>query len=265
MRLIDTHSHVYSEAFEGEHEEMIKRAFDSGVEKIYMPNIDLSSVEPMKQIHAKYPNRCLMMMGLHPTSVGEDVKAVLPRIKAYLEDGSDYHAVGEIGIDLYWDKTHLAEQQWAFREQIQWAKDQSLPIVIHCRDAFDEILTILDEVNDKRLYGIFHCFTGNLEQAGHILGYGGFKLGIGGVVTFKNAGLDKVVAQLAMEDLVLETDAPYLAPHPYRGKRNEVAYVKEVALKLADVFGITLEEVAEISRSNALRIFEPNRKAIESN
>jgi TatD DNase family protein len=265
MRLIDTHSHIYSDAFKGEHEAMIQRAFEAGVEKIYMPNIDLDSVEAMKQIHTMHPERCLMMMGLHPTSVGADVKEVLPKIKAYLEDGSDYYAVGEIGIDLYWDKTYLAEQEWAFREQIQWAKDKSLPIVIHCRDAFDEILKILDEVNDDQLKGIFHCFTGNFEQAKHILGYGGFKLGIGGVVTFKNAGLDKVVVQLKMENLVLETDAPYLAPHPYRGKRNEAAYVKEVALKLADVFGITLEEVAEISRSNALRIFEPNRKAIESN
>ncbi|MAY84109.1 MAG: hydrolase TatD [Flavobacteriales bacterium] len=263
--MIDTHSHIYSEAFEGEHEAMIQRAFDLGVEKIYMPNIDLDSVDAMKKIHDMYPDRCLMMMGLHPCSVDANVKEVLPQIKAFLEDGSDYYAVGEIGIDLYWDKTHLAEQEWAFREQIQWAKDRSLPIVIHCRDAFDEILAIMDEVNDDDLKGIFHCFTGGIEQAKHILGYGGFKLGIGGVVTFKNAGLDKVVGQLSMDDLVLETDAPYLAPHPYRGKRNEAAYVKEVALKLADIFGKSVEEVGEISRSNALSIFEPNHKEIESN
>lgn len=265
MRLIDTHSHIYSASFEGEQEQMIQRAFDAGLEKIYMPNIDLESVEAMKAVHANFPDRCLMMMGLHPTSVGAEVKEVLPKIKAYLEDGSDYYAVGEIGIDLYWDKSYLAEQEWAFREQIKWAKEKALPIVIHCRDAFDEILKIMDELNDDQLTGIFHCFTGSVEQAGHILDYGGFKLGIGGVVTFKNAGLDKVVEKLSIEDLVLETDAPYLAPHPYRGKRNEAAYVKEVALKLADIFEIPLEEVAEISRSNALRIFEPNRNPIESN
>jgi len=258
MQLIDTHSHLYADAFEGEEKEMLRRAFDAGLEKIYMPNIDLDSVKPMKKISQMEPDRCLMMMGLHPSSVDANVESVLPKIKVFLEDGSPYYAVGEIGIDLYWEKKYQAEQEWAFREQIQWAKDKSLPIVIHCREAFDEILNILDEVNDDQLSGIFHCFTGDLDQANHILNYGGFKLGIGGVVTFKNSGLDTVVSQLNMEDLVLETDAPYLAPVPYRGKRNETAYVKEVALKLADVLGLTLEEVAKVSSKNALSIFEQN-------
>lgn len=234
---------------------MIQRAFEAGVDKIYMPNIDLGSVAGMKEINRQHPEQCLMMMGLHPCSVTADVEKVLQGIKGHLEEGKSYYAVGEIGIDLYWDKTFIKEQEWAFREQIKWAKEKELPIVIHCREAFDEILSILDEVNDESLQGIFHCFTGTVEQGRQILDYGGFKLGIGGVVTFKNSGLDKVVKELGIDDLVLETDAPYLAPAPYRGKRNESAYVKEVALKLADIFKISLEEVAKVTTKNAKEIF----------
>lgn len=254
MHFTDTHSHLYSANFD-DRDAMINRAIAAGVEKIYMPNIDSSSIEGMKSVQQAFPRNCFMMMGLHPCSVNEKVEDELQKIENALDDGSSYYAIGEIGIDLYWDKTHLKEQQMAFRKQIEWAKQRDLPIVIHCRESFEEILDILDEVNEPSLRGIFHCFTGTLEQAQHILGYGNFKLGIGGVLTFKNSGLDKVVEQLKMEDLVLETDAPYLAPHPYRGKTNESAYLLEVAKKLTSTLNISLEEVAEISNANTQQIF----------
>ncbi len=255
MYFTDTHSHLYSDAFDEDRDEMIQRAFHSKVEMIYMPNIDSTSIDGMKAVHKAYPENCLMMMGLHPCSVKEDVEEELGKIKNALEDGSEYYAIGEIGIDLYWDKTHIKEQEYAFREQIKWAKEKDLPIVIHCRESFDEILSILDEVNEDSLRGIFHCFTGTIEQAKHILSFGDFKLGIGGVVTFKNSGLDKVVEQLRMEDLVLETDSPYLSPVPYRGKRNESSYLIEVASKLSSVLDISMEEIAHISNANAEMIF----------
>lgn len=259
MTFIDTHSHLYADAFDGERDEMIKRAFDAGVEEIFMPNIDLSSVEGMQSVHDKYPDRCHMMMGLHPCSVDENVESTLQKIKQLLDTVGPYYAVGEIGIDLYWDKSHFKEQEYAFREQIKWAKARNLPIVIHCRDAFDEILSIMDEVNDDELKGIFHCFTGNLKQARHILNYGSFKLGIGGVITFKNAKLDKVVKELKTDDLVMETDSPYLAPHPFRGKRNESAYLIKVAEKLAEIFDLSLEEIGKISSQNAREIFQGDK------
>jgi TatD DNase family protein len=234
---------------------MIQRAIEAGVEKFFLPNIDSSSLKGMKELAVKYPLRCFPMMGLHPCSVNEKVEQELELVKKELDE-FHYHAVGEIGIDLYWDKSFQAEQEMAFRKQIAWAKEKNLPIVIHCREAFDEILKILDEVNDESLSGIFHCFTGNLEQAKHILGYGNFKLGIGGVVTFKNSGLDKVVSQLKLEDLVLETDSPYLAPTPFRGKRNESSYLLKVAEKLADIYQLSLEEVAEVSTKSALQTFK---------
>ncbi|MEQ8910496.1 MAG: TatD family hydrolase [Vicingaceae bacterium] len=253
--LIDTHTHLYSEQFSEDREAMIQRAIEAGVEKFFLPNIDSSSVKGMKELAVKYPLRCYPMMGLHPCSVNDKVEEELALVKKELDE-ANYLAVGEIGIDLYWDKSFQAQQEMAFRQQIEWAKEKNLPIVIHCREAFDEILNIVDEVNDDRLSGIFHCFTGSLEQAQHILNYGDFKLGIGGVVTFKNAGLDKVVGQLKLEDLVLETDSPYLAPAPFRGKRNESAYVEKVAEKIADIYGISAPEVAEVTTKSALEIFK---------
>ena len=255
MQFIDTHTHLYSEQFDEDQESKIREAIDSGVGKFFLPNIDLDSVKGMNTLVKKYPRQCYAMMGLHPCSVGADYKNVLDQFDKNLAKDSHYIAIGEIGIDLYWDKTFLKEQQDAFRIQINWAKKLNLPIVIHCREAFDEILEILDEVNDDSLKGIFHCFTGNLEQAQHILNYGNVKLGIGGVVTFKNAGLDKVVSQLNIEDLVLETDSPYLAPAPYRGKRNESAYLIRVAEKVAEIFQLSMSEVARITTENALEIF----------
>jgi TatD DNase family protein len=253
--LIDTHTHLYSEQFAEDREAMIQRAIESGIEKFFLPNIDSSSIQGMKELAVKYPLRCYPMMGLHPCSVNERVEQELELVKKELDE-ADYHSVGEIGIDLYLDKSFQAQQEMAFRKQIAWAKEKNLPIVIHCREAFDEILSILDEVNDDSLSGIFHCFTGSLKQAKHILHYGNFKLGIGGVVTFKNSGLDKVVEQLSIEDLVLETDSPYLAPAPFRGKRNESSYLLKVAEKVADIYKLSLTKVAEVTSQNALQIFK---------
>ncbi len=254
MIFTDSHTHIYSSKFLEDREEMIHKAFDEGVERLFMPNIDSTSVEGMLELAEKYPGNCFPMMGLHPCSVGESVSEELYLVEKELKKGI-YYAVGEIGIDLYWDKTYQKQQEEAFRKQIEWAKQMKLPIVIHCREAFDEILAILDELNDADLKGIFHCFTGTIEQAKHILSYGDFYLGIGGVVTFKKAGLDKVVEQLKIENLVLETDSPYLSPSPHRGKRNESAYLKYIAEKVAELLNIPLEEVAEITTENTEKIF----------
>lgn len=254
MNLIDTHTHLYSEQFDEDREEMIKRAMSNGIDGFFLPNIDSKSIVGMKDIVTKYPRNCFAMMGLHPCSVNGDYKKELGLMEKELDENK-FIAIGEIGMDLFWDKTFIKEQETAFRTQIQWAKKKNLPIVIHCREAFKEILAILDELNDENLKGIFHCFTGNLEQAKQILGYGNFKLGIGGVVTFKNSGLDKVVKKLNLSDLVLETDSPYLAPAPYRGKRNESSYLKQVADKVSEIFEIPVNEVAKQTTKNALDIF----------
>jgi TatD DNase family protein len=254
MYFIDTHTHLYSDQFDNDRTQMIEKAIAEGVEKFLLPNIDKSSIEGMKALTKQFPNNCYAMMGLHPCSVNENVEEELRVVEKELASNS-YIAIGEIGMDLYWDKTFVKQQEMAFRKQILWAKERKLPIVIHCREAFDEILTVLDELNDDDLYGIFHCFTGNIEQAKHILNYGNFKLGIGGVVTFKNSGLDKVVEQLHLEDLVLETDSPYLAPAPFRGKRNESAYILRVAEKLAEVYRLPMNELAKQTTISANQIF----------
>ncbi len=254
MILTDTHSHIYLKQFDNDREEAIKRSIDAGVSRIFLPNIDLKSIAMMNHLSDKFPKNCFPMMGLHPCSVEETFEKDLDHMHEELLSGK-YCAVGEIGIDLYWDKTTLGIQQKAFRKQIQWAKEMNLPIVIHARESFDEIFAMLDEENDEKLFGIFHCFTGNEEQARRVLDYGGFKLGIGGVLTFKNAGLDKTVKALSIHDLVLETDTPYLAPHPFRGKRNESSYTLLVAEKLASIFELSLEEVARITTENSRKIF----------
>lgn len=256
MHLIDTHTHLYSDKFNEDREERIRAAIDLGVQQFFMPNIDSSSIEGMKSLVQKFPKHCFAMMGLHPCSVNENVEQELLLVEQELKSHK-YIAVGEIGMDLYWDKSFLPQQEMAFRKQIEWAKELGLPIDIHCRDAFDEILAIMDDLNDESMKGVFHCFTGSLEQAKHILNYGDFKLGIGGVVTFKNSGLDKVVKELSLEDLVLETDAPYLAPSPFRGKRNESAYLVNVADKISDIFEVSVAEVAKQTTKNAIQIFKP--------
>lgn len=232
---------------------MIRKALSSGVKKLYMPNIDSESIEGMLELEKEYPENCFAMMGLHPCSVNAEVEKELKIVEEWLEKRK-FCAVGEIGIDLYWDKTFIKEQEMAFRKQIDWALHYNYPIVIHCREAFDEIFAILSSYSVLPK-GIFHCFSGNFEQAQKIIALNVFKLGIGGVVTFKNAGLDKVVEQIGMEHLVLETDAPYLAPVPFRGKRNESAYLVQVAEKISQLKNISIAEVAEITSKNAVDIF----------
>ncbi len=252
--IIDTHTHLYAEEFNTDRTALIQKAIANGVKKFYLPNIDSTSIDGMHQLEKEFPENCFAMMGLHPCSVNANVEEELAIVKSWL-DKRKYKAIGEIGIDLYWEKAFLKEQQHAFKMQIQWALDHNYPIVIHCREAFDEIYEVLTSF-PKLPRSIFHCFSGNAEQANKIITLGNFKLGIGGVVTFKNSGLDKVVEQIGLEHLVLETDAPYLAPVPFRGKRNEPSYILEVAKKVADIKNISISEVEEITSKNAGFIFE---------
>lgn len=253
---IDTHTHLYSEEFNVDRKAVILSAINLGVEKFFLPNVDSSSIQGMLELEQQFPANCFPMMGLHPCSVKENYLEELTIVKSWL-DKRRFFAIGEIGMDLYWDKTFVKEQEWAFRQQIEWAMEFNYTIVIHCRNAFDEIFTVLKSY-PKLPKGIFHCFSGTFEQAQHILDLGNFKLGIGGVVTFKNSGLDKVVEQLSINDLVLETDAPYLAPNPHRGKRNESAYIPLVAQKIADLKQLSIEDVALITTKNAEEIFANN-------
>ena len=253
MMFIDTHTHLFVEQFNEDREEVVQRATDAGVEVMLLPNIDLESIPQMNELAAKYPNNCFPMMGLHPGSVDQNWKRTLQTIEKELFENK-YIAVGEIGIDLYWSREFEEAQKEVFRQQVLWAKELGKPIVIHAREAFDEIFEIIDELNDESLTGIFHCFTGTLEQANHVIDYGGFKMGLGGVLTYKKSGLDKVIENVDLKHLVLETDSPYL-PTPYRGKRNESSYLLHIAEKLADVQSITLKQVAEVTTQNAKEIF----------
>jgi len=253
MIITDTHTHLYSEQFDEDRNEMMQRAIDAGVSRFFIPAIDSTYIDAMLSLEKDFPSNIFLMMGLHPTHVNENVEEELSFVKKWL-DKREFYALGEIGIDLYWDKTFLKEQQTAFKTQITWAKEKNLPIVIHCREAFDEIFEVLEEVNDDKLFGIFHCFSGNLEQAKKAISYN-MKLGIGGVVTFKNGKIDKFLNEIPLEHIVLETDAPYLAPTPFRGKRNESSYITKVLDKLADIYKTTPEEVAEITTLNSKNIF----------
>ena len=254
MMFIDTHTHLFVEQFNEDREEVVQRATDAGVEVMLLPNIDLESIPQMNELAAKYPNNCFPMMGLHPGSVDQNWKQTLQTIEKELFENK-YIAVGEIGIDLYWSREFEEAQKEVFRQQVLWAKELGKPIVIHAREAFDEIFEIIDELNEESLTGIFHCFTGTLEQANHVIDYGGFKMGLGGVLTYKKSGLDKVIENVDLKHLVLETDSPYLPPMPYRGKRNESSYLLHIAEKLADVQSITLKQVAEVTTQNAKEIF----------
>jgi TatD DNase family protein len=257
MNLIDTHTHLFAKEFEEDIDEVIQRAKAQGITKFLLPNIDETSIEPMRSLTAKYPNECYSMMGMHPCSITKDYIKQIELVKEWHQK-EKFIAVGEIGLDLFWDKSLLFEQQEAFKLQIELAKELKLPIVIHVRDSFDESFEIIDQLNDENLTGIFHCFTGTVEQAQKIINYGGFKLGVGGVVTFKNSGLDKVLKEIDLQHLVLETDSPYLAPTPHRGKRNESSYVYNVADKLSDIHEISIDKIAEITTKNALEIFNLN-------
>lgn len=253
MIITDTHTHLYSEQFNEDRNEMMQRALDKGVSRFFVPAIDSNYLEAMLDLEKAFPNNVFLMMGLHPTHVNENVKEELEFVKKWL-DKRTFYAVGEIGIDLYWDKTFLKQQQQAFKTQIQWAKEKNLPIVIHCRDAFDEIFEVLETEKDDKLFGIFHCFSGNLEQAKKAISYN-MKLGIGGVVTFKNGKIDQFLAEIPIEHVVLETDAPYLAPTPFRGKRNESSYITKVLDKLADIYKLTPQEIAAITTQNSKDVF----------
>jgi TatD DNase family protein len=254
--LIDTHTHIYSSKFDEDRDDVIQDCISKGVKKLLLPNIDSTSTDSMLELAAKYPENCLPMMGIHPCSINnETIEKELAHAKEYLFSDRKFIAVGEIGIDLHWDKTTLEAQVTAFKTQIEWAKELGLPIAIHARESFDEIFEVLDEVNDNKLRGVLHCFTGNLEQAKQVINYGGFKLGIGGVVTFKNGGLDKFLKEIPLEHLILETDAPYLAPSPFRGKRNSSQYIPLIGEKLADIYGCSLPEIANITTKNAIELF----------
>jgi TatD DNase family protein len=254
MTYIDTHAHLYADQFSEDRDEMIQRAFKQGVNKLFLPNIDEDSIQGMHDLIEKYPNQCFAMMGIHPCDIQKDWKGQLTTIQSYF-DPKKHIAIGEIGMDLYWDQSLQKEQTEAFKAQINWAKMVQKPIVIHCRDAFDEIFAVLDDLNDSKLTGIFHCFTGNEEQANKIISYGGFYLGIGGVVTFKNSGLDNVLKDISPDHLVLETDAPYLAPAPHRGKRNESSYIPLIAKKLSSIYGVDENEIGKITTHNAMKVF----------
>ncbi len=253
MILTDTHTHLYSEAFEEDRDIVIQNALDNGVIRFFIPAIDSTYSQSMLDLQKKYPEHIYLMMGLHPTHVKENFKDELEHVKEMLREHK-FFAIGEIGIDLYWDKTFLKEQQEAFRFQIQLAKKHKLPIVIHCRDAFNEIFEVLEEEKGNDLYGIFHCFTGTLEQARRAISYN-MRLGIGGVVTFKNGKIDTFLKEIDLKHIVLETDSPYLAPVPYRGKRNESAYLVNVLKKLSDIYAVNEEVIAAITTQNSKEVF----------
>ncbi|MCP4055196.1 MAG: TatD family hydrolase [Mesoflavibacter sp.] len=253
MIITDTHTHLYSEAFDEDRDQMMQRALDAGVTRFFVPAIDSTYTEGMLALEKDYPNNVFLMTGLHPTHVKDNYNEELEHVVDML-DKHKFYAIGEIGIDLYWDKSTLSIQQDAFRQQIQLAKQHELPIVIHCRDAFDEVFEILEEEKADNLYGIFHCFTGSLEQAKQAISYN-MKLGIGGVATFKNGKIDQFLNQIDLKHIVLETDAPYLAPTPYRGKRNESSYITKVLEKLSDIYQVSEEKIAEITTENSKDVF----------
>jgi len=254
MILTDTHTHLYSKEFDNDRSLLIERAIEMGVSRFFLPNIDVASIPLMLEVEQQFTNNCFVMMGLHPCSVKADVEQELEVMEQWLSKRK-FVAIGEIGIDLYWDKTFFKQQQFAFRKQIEWAKKYQLPYVIHSRNSFDEVMEIVSEFKGDTIKAIFHCFSGNVQQAEQVIAAGDFKLGIGGVVTFKNSGLDKVVEAIDLKYLVLETDAPYLAPTPHRGKRNEPDYLLLIAKKIAEIKNISVEEVAEITTQNSKYVF----------
>jgi TatD DNase family protein len=253
MIITDTHTHLYSQEFNEDRTEMIQRAIDAGVSRFFIPAIDSSYTKSMYDLEQEHPDNVFLMMGLHPTYVKENYLEELHHVEEELAKRK-FYALGEIGIDLFWDKTFLKEQQIAFRTQIQWAKKYKLPIVIHCRDAFDEVFEVLEQEKSNDLFGIFHCFTGTYEQALQAISFN-MKLGIGGVVTFKNGKVDQFLDQISLKDIVLETDSPYLAPGPYRGKRNESSYLVNVVDKVAAIYGVSPDEVAAVTTENSKAIF----------
>ncbi|HEX9826111.1 MAG TPA: TatD family hydrolase [Flavobacteriaceae bacterium] len=254
MIITDTHTHLYSEAFNEDRQIMIDRAIENNVKRFFVPSIDSTYTQAMFQLEKDFPEHVFLMAGLHPTSVKDNYLEELDHVENVLAKHK-FYAIGEIGIDLYWDTSTLDIQKKAFKHQIRLARQYKLPIVIHCRDAFEEIFKVLEEEQSEELFGIFHCFTGTLEQAHRAMSYN-MKLGIGGVVTFKNGGIDKFMDQIDLKHIVLETDSPYLAPKPYRGKRNESSHIIKVLEKLSELYGISQERIAEITTQNSKDIFK---------
>ena len=253
MIITDTHTHLYSEAFDEDREACIKDAIEKGVGRFFIPAIDSTYTSSMLSLKEAFPEHMYLMSGLHPTHVKENYKEEIQHVSDQLDKGG-YIAVGEIGMDLYWDRAFKEQQREAFKAQIALAKKHKLPIVIHCRDAFDEVFEVLEEEKGTDLFGIFHCFTGTKEQADKAISYN-MKLGIGGVVTFKNGKIDQFLGEIALKHIVVETDAPYLAPVPYRGKRNESAYILNVVEKLATIYKVTAEEIATVTTANSKEVF----------
>ena len=257
MKLIDTHTHLYVEQFDKDRDDQIKTAISNGITKFFLPAIDKSYTERMLSLKLKYPENIFLMTGLHPTHVNNEYNLELNHVRKNL-DTSDFCAIGEIGIDLYWDKTNLLNQQKVFNQQILWALEYDLPIVIHCREAFDEVFEILQEHKNAKLRGIFHCFTGTIHQAKQAINLN-MKLGIGGVVTFKNGKIDKFIKDIPLESIVLETDSPYIAPVPHRGKRNESNYLLLIAQKVAECYNVPLEYVAKKTTETANAVFNKKK------
>lgn len=253
--MIDTHAHIYDDAFDTDRVDVVRRAIEAGVKRIILPNVDSGSLEAMKRMEAEFPGYCYAAIGLHPTSVKENFEEELALVRMELEQ-REYIAIGEIGVDLYWDKTYYKEQLKAFTQQIDWALEYDLPIIIHTRESLNETLAALHPYKDRGLTGVFHSFTGTLADAEKILGFGGFKLGINGVVTFKNSMLRNFLSELPLENIVTETDSPYLTPVPYRGKRNESSYIQYVVDELAGIYQLSREEVVRVTTDNANEIFK---------
>jgi TatD DNase family protein len=258
MLFLDTHAHLYAEEFNSDIDFVMNSAIDEGIGYFLLPNIDKDSIPLMQKLVQSYPDNCFAMMGLHPCSVDGNFELQLKIIERQLFS-EKYIAVGEIGMDLFWDKSFLNEQKKAFQKQIDWAVELNIPICIHCRDAFDEIYSILNDnkshLRQKKLRGVFHCFSGTFEQAQKVIELG-FYLGIGGVVTFKNSGIDKVMEKIDLSKIILETDSPYLAPVPYRGKRNESKYILNIAYKIAEIKNESIERIASITSANAIELFQ---------
>ncbi len=255
MRLIDTHSHLFLEEFSEDLPQVIERARAVGITHIFMPNIDSTTIDAMLSACNTYKGYCFPMIGLHPTSVNADYERELEFVARELESFREYVAIGEVGMDLYWDKTFLKEQQTVLDRQINWALEYELPVVIHCRDAFDYIYKVLEPYKNTSLKGIFHSFTGSAEEAARILEFSGFSIGINGVVTFKKSHLPEVLLEIPLEKIVLETDSPYLTPVPNRGKRNESANVKDTLMKVSEIYRMSPEAVGNVTSENALKVF----------
>ncbi len=253
--LIDTHAHIYDSKFIKDRDNIIKRALNTGIKKILMPSLNLDCIDPMLKVSDQYPNICFPMLGLHPCDVKENFRNILSKMEKFLSQRT-FYAIGEIGIDLYWNKTYLKQQIEAFKIQLNWAKVYNLPIVIHSRNAFFETISVLKKI-DKPIKGIFHCFDGNLNQANEIINLG-MHLGIGGILTFKNSNLKDIIEKIDLKHIVLETDSPYLAPTPFRGKRNEPSYLIKIAETLSNIKKINLKETAKITTINSKKIFNLN-------